>query len=278
MGTRLADLPRPERYAKVAASLITAGLCSIFFCLLAYAYFFHRHPIGETEDWGAFGAFISGVAGTALSAFTLAALAFTLALQSHELAESRELAKKQSIILEKQSGILYRQGFESTFFQLLDRFTRISNSLNDNCTLTNLADALKLAYGYEQPMGNLERLEKAYSETYENYEHQLGPYYRTFYHVIKFVDTAELNPDEKAIYISLARAQIGSQEVALLFINVVAGKEGRVGLKPLVEKYGLLKHAKTTAFPNYVGSLKVTAVSADSYLSRAERQAAHGLK
>jgi hypothetical protein len=101
MAKKLIDLPRPERFARSAAFLIFFGLLSIFISVGAYVYFFHHHPMGETEDWGAFGAFISGAAGTALSTFTLAALAFTLALQADELAESRRLANEQFKVLEK---------------------------------------------------------------------------------------------------------------------------------------------------------------------------------
>jgi hypothetical protein len=127
---KISQLPRPERFAKIAAFLIVAGLCAIFTSVATYVYYFHGHRIGETEDWGAFGAFVSGVAGTALSAFTLAALAFTLVLQADEVAESRELATKQSKILEKQAAILYKQAFESTFFQLLQRFSSISSAVH----------------------------------------------------------------------------------------------------------------------------------------------------
>jgi hypothetical protein len=42
-----------------------------------------------------------------------------------------------------------------------------------------------------------------------------------------------------------------SQELVLLFMNVVVSKEGRAGMKSLVERYGLLKHAKDSGFPFY---------------------------
>jgi hypothetical protein len=55
-------------------------------------------------------------------------------------------------------------------------------------------------------------LEEQYSLAFAEFEPELGPYYRTLYHVIKFVDDAELTDKERNIYISMARAQLGADE------------------------------------------------------------------
>jgi hypothetical protein len=57
-------------------------------------------------------------------------------------------------------------------------------------------------------------------------------------------------------------------------MNVIVGK-GRVKMKSLVVKYGLLKHARDIKFPPYLQTLKDSAIDQGAYRSRAEREAAY---
>ena len=275
MGRRFTDLSRPERFAAIATYLIIAGGTAVLIAFGAYAYHFYHHPIGDTGDWGAFGAFVSGVAGTALSAFTLAALAFALGLQAQELAESRALAVKQFKILEEQTGTLHKQAFESTFFRLLQRFTAISNRLQKRNVIAGFLRSTDAHFLIDSPTSNLrEWVERKYECNYREREHELGPYYRTLFHVIRFVDTADLSDSEKAGYIALARAQLGADELILLFMNVAFHSEGRIGMKPFVERYGLLRHVRNTEFPDYLKPFKDSEIKRSAYQSRAERETA----
>lgn len=256
--TDFGSLSRPERFARIAAFLIVAGLFSIIACVAVYVFFFHRHPMGETEDWGAFGAFISGAAGTALSAFTLAALAFTLALQADELAESRKLANKQYETLEKQSSTMAQQAFDSAFFNLIERFSQVRDSVR--CEYTKYVgeltrrpaegrEAFALIYkGIQDSIGKDNRqpnrselLQRVFLSFYELHESELGPYFRTLYHIFKFVDQGpQLTKQQKINYANIARAQLSDMELCVLFYDGIT--DLATEFKPLIQCYGVLKH------------------------------------
>jgi hypothetical protein len=249
---RFSRKPRPERYASVAAFLISAGLCSVLICLAAYAFFFRHHPMGDSGDWGAFGAFISGAAGTALSAFTLAALAFTLGLQADELAESRKLATQQYATLEKQSATMAQQAFDSAFFNLLERFSRVRDSVQcasvkgpspeGRRAFLHIYNQLTVAVGRERSQPKrLEQLQQAFILFYENHESDIGPYFRTLYHIFKFVHQAsQLTEQQKVNYANIARAQLSDIELCVLFYDGLT--DFATSFKPLIERYGVLKH------------------------------------
>ena len=85
----------------------------------------------------------------------------------------------------------------------------------------------------------------------ESYEASLGHYFRTLYHIIKFVNESDALKTENADgdyknrrrYTSLVRAQLSAFELELLFYNGISpnGKK----FKPLIEKFGLLENFDT---------------------------------
>lgn len=292
---RFAALPRPERYARVAAFLIAAGILSILACIAVYIFFFHRHPMGETEDWGAFGAFISGAAGTALSAFTLAALAFTLALQADELAESRKLANEQFKVLERQSATMAQQAFDSAFFNLLERFNRVRENvtveyremqrdINGEPQLVYLKasgrkafekfyEALQTSIGPESNQPNRRAaLEGIFKPFYELSESDLGPYFRTLYHIFKYVDNEpQLTQQQKINYANIARAQLSDVELCVLFYDGLTNLAPK--FKPLIECYGVLKHVNAKHLLNTADKTDESMYQRSAFQSQEEREA-----
>jgi hypothetical protein len=80
----------------------------------------------------------------------------------------------------------------------------------------------------------------AYDTFYANHQEDLGHYFRTLYHLIKFVKFSNFEYKEKRRYTSLVRAQLSAYELGLLFYNCLS-RYGK-GFKPLVEEFGLLEH------------------------------------
>lgn len=81
----------------------------------------------------------------------------------------------------------------------------------------------------------------SFSAVYSGHQHDIGHYFRTLYHVVKFIDTAdpEIVPDKQR-YMSVVRAQLSSPELILLTYNgLIIGKSK---FKPLMEKYAFLEH------------------------------------
>jgi hypothetical protein len=104
---------RSERYASIAVGLMVGGFVAIALCIAAYTLVLSRHGLSDRSiDWGTFGDFIGGMAGTVIALITLIAIAFTLHLQARELEETRAELRKQASTMERQTT-------ETTFFHLL---------------------------------------------------------------------------------------------------------------------------------------------------------------
>lgn len=66
----------------------------------------------------------------------------------------------------------------------------------------------------------------------------MGHYFRNLYHIVKFVDKANIS--NKREYTNILRAQLSTGELLLLYFNCLS-RYGNEKFKPLVEKYSLLK-------------------------------------
>src|SRR5690606_40573113 len=88
---------RITSYKLIAFFLATVGCIAFLGCALVY--YSHLSYLGlstNSADWGTFGDFVSGLAGTVIALLTLCALAFTLHLQATELAETRAALSDQA--------------------------------------------------------------------------------------------------------------------------------------------------------------------------------------
>jgi len=200
-------------------------------------------PLDDNQNtWGTFGDYVGGLLNPFFALIGLIAILYTVYLQSKELDESR---KQQA-----------EAAFENTFFQLLRMFSDVVSETQylsrDDRTFTG-REGLRLLWELEfiGPEGILrrtspklspdEQIITAYKNFYEIYRSMLGHYFRTLYHVISFIDRSHISNYRKTIYTNIVRAQLSSPELSLLFYNGLVG-EGKKGFKPLIEKYGLLKH------------------------------------
>lgn len=239
-----------NRFKQAAICIIAAGVIAVGGCTLAYwAVFGYGERLSRSAaDWATFGTYFSGVAGTIVTFGALVAVALTLHLQAKELAESRSLLKSQAATLAIQARTADRQAFDSNFYQLLKRFSDHVGSLSyGNQSFGRDAIAvillrLQAHFGAVTAAGGVpDVMVEAYKRLYREREADLGVYFRLLYHVFKLIDRGSLTELEKIDYANLARAQLSATELCLLFYNCSSG-EGASGFKPLVERYGLLKH------------------------------------
>lgn len=212
----------------------------------------------DTESMGQFGDLFGGI--TALfTAWAFAGVVWAgllqrrdLGLQAKELADTREVLKKQQEVMDAQQRAVARQQFEASFFQLLQLSRTVTIEIGQLVTHARGAGALE---GFADYMVNvasrgdapasaaqeMEGLRQVYDSIYQPHESDLGPYFRTLYHVYKLIDTAPgLNEDEKFEYGNLVRAQISSKAATVIAVNGLF-ENGRK-FKPLIEKYRILKH------------------------------------
>jgi hypothetical protein len=244
---------------------IAAGVLGLVALLWALARFDH-----DPEQLALMGNFVSGVVGSlwSLAGLFLIFVAFLgqqaqLIQQQHQLDLAREdMAAQRAEFeaqrrqLEQQTLTFDNQRFDSTFFELVRYSGDAARAVREKEGMAEHSGAM----AFEQIYGVLvarfnhavqqgtssESLEDAvasYERTYEERQALLGPYFRSLYHVMKFVDDRD---DEHATfeirkrYSNLLRARLSSPELALLFYNVHS-RYGQ-GFRPLVERYSLLKH------------------------------------
>lgn len=213
------------------------------------------------SDRGTFGDMF-GAVNALFSGFAFAGLIYTillqkkeLSLQRHELALTRGEMAGQRVQMESQAATLKLQQFESTFFQLLRVHGDIVNAIDlvrsNDGQETKGRDCFKVfCKRFDSQMlrnfnsqTEAEQIRSAYAAFYGAHEAEVGHYFRHLYHVIKFVDSSGI--DDKRRYTSFVRAQISSYELQLLFYNCLS-EQGNLYFKPLIEKYGLLKHLPKT--------------------------------
>lgn len=183
------------------------------------------------------------------SAFAFAILIVTmyfqkkeLELQRQELENTREELKGQKEASQKQNEILQQQRFETTFFNLLENFDRLTKSYSYSLTTVNIKgvglqthDITKLsdysAFLVEYVDVNKEikkhsaSLEEINSSLLKLFGYQLRFYFQRFIDIIEYVDKTSFDDKDKYFYTSLIRNQLTVPQLALLLYYHIAYKE-----------------------------------------------------
>lgn len=205
------------------------------------------------------GDFIGGVTTPFLSIAAFILLYMTYKSQKKELEESQE-------ILRNQNEVMTKQQFETTFFNMINLHNQIVNQISIICDVHDeygniLKTRKETIRGRECFDGfyNIFRsfhksffenpavpknpkddfIDLVYTEFYEKRQSMLGHYFRNLYHIVKFVDNANIK--NKKEYTNILRAQLSKYELLLLYFNCLS-RNGSEKFKPLVEKYSLLKN------------------------------------
>jgi hypothetical protein len=79
-----------------------------------------------------------------------------------------------------------------------------------------------------------------YDEIFTPYRAQLGPFYRSLYHFIKYTDESEIQNKKK--YIDIVQAQMSDGEQYSLLYNGISIGFGFEKLLPLLDKYSFLEN------------------------------------
>jgi hypothetical protein len=258
-------MKKSRLYLLLAVAIGVVGALAVTVPLYLY-----RENIGGPEfssnpsHWGLFGEYFGGVTGTFVSLSALIALLLNLHLQVGELERTR--------------SSLDRQNFEGTYFKLLTDFSNVadkvdisdvgwSNHSGHKSFLTMFRD---LRHRYGTKLVNLKHTptdaqmtQVHYWEFYKKYAPELGPYFRTLYHLFKFVDDqSSLTDDEKIVYANIARARLSQNELLILFYNGTWG-EGRE-FRTVIDRYGILKHVPRDRLlnPSHIENTEWYSVSA----------------
>lgn len=141
----------------------------------------------------------------------------------------------------------YKRDFENTFFNLLNLLRETVKEIDVEAD--DIAEALGIkgdvVRGRDAMAKILKNLDafmplakrESYQIIYASYRDDLGHYFRTFYHIVRFINESDIK--DKMTYIRLLRATLSNAEIVLIGLNCLHGG-GETKLKPLVEKYALL--------------------------------------
>lgn len=145
--------------------------------------------------------------------------------------------------LKEQEDREHRRDNEHTFFRLLEMRNRVLGDLHSGkgelaVDGTDAAGRFLQSIKNMKSNGSAETYQSAYKYTYNKNENDLGHYFRTTYHIVRFVD--ERFADSEAYdYARILRAQLSNAELNLIALNCWYG-EGVEKFAPLVVKYALL--------------------------------------
>lgn len=165
----------------------------------------------------------------------------------------------QKAELKIQNNTLRQQKFENTFFQLITLFHSIVDSLDlrrkrgaTSEVISTGRDCFDIFYkrfhthtitqngrNYNINSTPIENAIAGYDILYDSDKSDMSHYFRTIYHIFKFIDNSDIK--NKRQYTSIARAQLSSYEQILLFYNCLHDN-GREKFKPLIEKYAVFKN------------------------------------
>ena len=162
--------------------------------------------------------------------------------QREELARVREQADVDRASVD-------RRDFEQTFFNLLKMFREIVSEIDVtapySADIKKGRDAFRIFVDeYVEPEAYPANIKQSYNKTYRTFQDDLGHYFRTLYHLLRFVDSGSVS--DKHFYTRLIRASISEPEIEMIALNCLHGG-GREKLKPFIEKYSMLHNISLTA-------------------------------
>jgi hypothetical protein len=174
-----------------------------------------------------------------------------------ERADQQKQIESQRQQFESQQKSIKRQDFENSLFKLMDLHIQnatLMRHTSNNANGTQTSDGRVCFLIWYNQLANLwktraqsfqeeERtspriVNEIFISFYSQKSPHLAHYFRTLYHIFKFIDECDF--ENKRRYTSLVRAQLSAPELLLLFYNCL-GLQGEK-FKPLVERFGLLEH------------------------------------
>lgn len=156
-------------------------LLIIIVVLGLYFYKFNNGLSSNASDWSAFGSYIGGALGSALTLITLIIVIQTYVLQSKELTLTREVHAGTQ-------NILSNQRFENTFFNILSEKNALLNSSVGRETLRQNIFSRGITFTGLLLSGGILNLDLAQSiQTIRN--HFITNYYNDFKSVLKYNDS-----------------------------------------------------------------------------------------
>lgn len=250
-------------------------------------------PGGQFGDW-------FGGVNALFTALAFAAVTWSAFMQREEMRnqqtemrnQQQEMrAQQQTLELQRQEmerarDISRRQLFESTYFQMLDQCRRANDNLQcaqgrsgilrGQQAMRMFANSCSNVIEFAQDIEDVGECSSAMGDSFETdvYEHHassLGPYFRTLYHLFKFVDAqTHLSEAERRSYANIARAQLSADDLLVMALN--ACSDAGSGMRPYIERFGLLKHLELRNYDHLQTMRRCFAASAFQGFEESQRE------
>lgn len=204
---------------------------------------------------GDFGDFFGGVLNPILTFLMFIGLIITIIIQKNELALSRIEFNRTANALKEQSDSSKQQIFDNSFFNLLkihgdtleslkfnDKVLHCALNYNQDDSIGRAAISSVLSWISNFDHEGIEKIHEHYQYLQDNENHIVGHYFRGFYQILKFIDDAEILDSEKEKYSRIFRAQLSTNELALLYFNCLCPSVDDGKFKELLIKFKMLEH------------------------------------
>jgi hypothetical protein len=265
-----------NRLCEDTTSSMLLGGAGVLLVLLLVAVFWHfqfggnlpwleiKHP-ESAQYWGQIGDFFGGILNPLLSFLALIAVSLSLRSQTAELKSAREEAAKSLNAQNVQTKVYERQSFESVFFGLLELHSKNMESMRRKINgaagltfFTQEADIynVRSAFLSAESLDETSAVALVATEFMKANGERMAHYFGTLLELLDYVDSygrIELkrrplieftgpSPETqiRQRYARIVRAVLSSAELHLVFLYCVT-PDGE-HLKPMVEKYSLLKN------------------------------------
>jgi len=284
-----------KKIETIAIGLLIGGAVAAVFGLVIFAWeqkSFVTDMQADTSLLGNFGSFLSGTVGATWSLASVILFYLALKEQRKDIKinqdafnlQLKELEDTREVYID-QSTTFKTQGFENTFFQLMqlhsstvkdisytsrwERGNRTSVGKDVFIILKQELDHLSDGYlpvqegdyGYVTPnripyvrYEDIQfTLENEYRVMYREYENTLNHYFRQLYHIFKYVHLSKLITDDKrSFYAGLIRAQLSQNELYAIMYNSLVTGYGKPNFLFLVREYKILKNFNPNNIPNQI--------------------------
>lgn len=229
-------------------------LCFIW--VIPYIGIFLNWKFGlEVGQLGSYGDFIAGTTVPLLTFVSFLAIVRTLRVQEGQMSLQKKDLQSSINQMAEQSRLLRIQGFENTFFNMVNLHNEIVKKIKDRDVPKDLYGKeifrvfyaiLKQAYTSKKEeisekglkLEEIQCVRMAYDDFIKGREAELEHYFRSLYSILKYIDNSNLENQEKVPYVEIIKAQLSSFELIILFYHGIS-MNGE-GILILIQKYRIV--------------------------------------
>lgn len=214
---------------------------------------FAGDTISDRDAWGQTGDFFGGVLNPIISLGALILLFWNVRLTKTELEETRNTLDKQLFesllfnMINLHSGIIKEIKVPLLTLHHISTSYDYQSFLSENKRFKDISvvegrEALGEVLIFIGKKRKFHDILDKYNLLNKESNYILGHYFRNFYQILKLINSQKITDFEKKKYANIFRAQLSSDELALVFINCLDNIVDDGKFRKLITKFELLEH------------------------------------